>query len=173
MIFLLLSLIAYSCAVDSSTAVYAKEDIFFKLDDNSALVKRGVPLETRSDESNPLIKTRLWVDREGNLLIDKDTDFIVGSLLENNPDFTDRYVYLQKKVGKEFVVQSQTEALESLDDLYVERCGTCHRLYEPYMYNTEYWNQIMGSMKIQAGISDEEYKDITYYLHISSYNPND
>lgn len=150
--------------------MFAKKNITFDMGSFIAYVKPGVQLISHPDGDGQIIGTSLWVDRNGNLFKDAHTGFSVGSLLSNDAGVADMFIDMEKRAGTESIVETMPEALKEFDALYVERCGTCHRVYEPFMYEYDYWIKVMGSMKMQAGISDEEYDDILYYLHLSSYD---
>jgi len=49
-------------------------------------------------------------------------------------------------------------------DIYYERCGTCHRAYEPETYTATQWKNIVNSMKIHSGVTKQEEVQIMRYL---------
>lgn len=49
-------------------------------------------------------------------------------------------------------------------EIYYERCGTCHRAYEPDTYTAAQWENIVTSMKIHSGVTPQEEAQIMRYL---------
>jgi mono/diheme cytochrome c family protein len=48
--------------------------------------------------------------------------------------------------------------------LYVDNCGSCHRLHQPAQFNAEDWNKIMDKMQPKAKITNEQRAIIMAYL---------
>jgi hypothetical protein len=45
-------------------------------------------------------------------------------------------------------------------ELNENKCGRCHRVYDPESFTKRGWNQALLSMKAQAGLSEEEYEGL-------------
>jgi mono/diheme cytochrome c family protein len=52
--------------------------------------------------------------------------------------------------------------------LYVNNCGSCHRLYMPEQYTMKEWVKVMPEMKIKAKCNDRQVAMITAYLKARS-----
>lgn len=58
----------------------------------------------------------------------------------------------------------------SVDDLntgkqlYINKCGSCHRLYKPDQFSTEKWLEKMPDMEIEAKLTNKESELIKQYL---------
>lgn len=62
------------------------------------------------------------------------------------------------------------DTLKQAHKLYINKCGGCHFLYRPYQFTKDKWMEIMPEMKIEAKLSDEEYKMIYDYLMVMQEN---
>ena len=70
-----------------------------------------------------------------------------------------------------FQAQAPTVTQASLDSgraLYLNRCGTCHRLYAPTRYEPELWPVMVGRMQERAHLAPEQRSLISQYLQATS-----
>lgn len=58
--------------------------------------------------------------------------------------------------------------LASAEELYYERCSTCHSATNPNRYNATEWLGILESMQVHSGLDKNEFDIIYKYLSESS-----
>ena len=56
--------------------------------------------------------------------------------------------------------------------LWVDNCSRCHNYRAPTEYTPNQWNTIMMHMRIQAGLTGKEAKEILAYLSDASLYPS-
>jgi len=54
--------------------------------------------------------------------------------------------------------------LQQGQNIYVNKCGSCHRLYSPDDFSTTNWKSVMSSMAPQAGLSSSESALVLKYV---------
>lgn len=59
---------------------------------------------------------------------------------------------------------SSAEDIAAGKVLFEERCGRCHRLYEPKEFTKEDWGPILKSMQPKAKLSDAEIGQVEAYI---------
>jgi len=77
-----------------------------------------------------------------------------------------KYVNVLVLLVLTFVVATQSSASEQAQvrDLYANKCGRCHRAYEPQEYSAGQWQSWMQTMRGKAGLTTNQYEQLTTYL---------
>jgi len=156
------------CFSEQTTAFYAKDKIAMNGSGMKSIVYQGVKLEGVPGGTEVPVKARLWVDEMGFLYESAEKHFAVGKIVAPEQYERNRYIEFFGTADINDLVLSRKKAFKDLDQLYVERCGTCHRVYEPHMFDSVSWEQVMSSMKIHSGVNIEEFEKILYYLKMFS-----
>jgi len=60
------------------------------------------------------------------------------------------------------------EVLNEGRELYIDRCGKCHDLYQTSEYTKEKWAKIMNKMQKPAKITDEQKELIIKYINTNT-----
>lgn len=47
--------------------------------------------------------------------------------------------------------------------LYLAKCASCHKLYEPARYDDAKWSQWMDKMRKKAKLNDDQYRQLAAY----------
>ena len=58
-------------------------------------------------------------------------------------------------------------------NLYFNKCGRCHKFYDPTKYDDKKWSEWMGKMLVKAKLSDEQYKLLSNYLQSVRHAENE
>ncbi len=69
-------------------------------------------------------------------------------------------------MDKRLLTSDFKKSVAYAENLYYERCGTCHRAYDPRNYSSEKWMAIMESMKFQAGLTSLENMQISRFVSL-------
>lgn len=76
------------------------------------------------------------------------------------PDMID----VQKVIGSKKLTETMDDAVNDLENTYFERCGTCHRAYDPDSFSYPQWETVVKSMKLHAGLDENSAAKILRYL---------
>ena len=76
-------------------------------------------------------------------------------------------LYIPKQ---EDAISSNTslEILKTGRELYVNKCGSCHNLYLPSLYDFQRWNSVVDKMQKRSKIDDNQKELIIKYLNVCS-----
>ncbi|ADD68415.1 hypothetical protein Dacet_1650 [Denitrovibrio acetiphilus DSM 12809] len=133
-----------------------------------AIVYDGTLIEAVKTENGFNVKLSVWVNEQGELYIDPKNKLLAGHILSGENVYNAKTEFVGT-VDKESLTADIRKALAPAENLYYERCGTCHRAFDPVKYTNTRWLAVMQSMKSQAGLSEDEYKQIVRYQHILTY----
>lgn len=59
---------------------------------------------------------------------------------------------------------TQLQELETGRQLYLSRCGSCHRPFEPHQLSEAMWPEAVTEMREQAKLDDAQVSAITKYI---------
>ena len=54
--------------------------------------------------------------------------------------------------------------LQAGQQLYAQRCGACHQLYEPASQSAQRWPEVVRAMKERAKLDDSQEQQVLQYL---------
>ncbi len=61
-------------------------------------------------------------------------------------------------------IQTSNTKFPAGQKLYLSKCGGCHRTYDRLEYSPEEWDSILVTMRSKAKITDEQEKEILFFL---------
>ncbi|WP_415238733.1 hypothetical protein [Seleniivibrio woodruffii] len=73
-------------------------------------------------------------------------------------------IEIQAVIGSKKLAETMDDAVSDLENVYFERCGTCHRAYEPSFYSYPEWETVVRSMRLHAGLDEKSAVKILRYL---------
>jgi hypothetical protein len=159
-LFILFAILAYA---DSKMFTNSMVHLFSR--DIEAVIFDGTMVNTVKTKDGYSVKLNAWIDEKGVLYADDKHKIPTGYILNGEKAYN-RKTEFTGEIKEEYLTSDIRSALSQAENLYYERCGTCHRAFDPSKYSNTKWLAVMESMKFQAGLSDEEYKQIIRYQYI-------
>lgn len=91
----------------------------------------------------------------------KTDDVIVVEAVESVEETKPQEVITQNVAGPMLMLNEQQQLGK---DLYENKCGNCHGLYETKTFSAEEWKPILVRMQVQAEIQDVDRENIYAYV---------
>ncbi len=118
----------------------------------------GTPVIIDSEENDESVSIRLegeYVD--GVLYYSAKKQFAMGTTQYPKTVYTGI-------IKKEALAETLEIALQKEEELYFERCSTCHTAGNPERYTQSEWLGILDSMQVHAGLNNSDIDLIHRYL---------
>jgi len=123
-----------------------------------------------SEDKNTLSQ-KVWVSSKKNIYSAPNSKVVIG-YVKSGVIKKDKYINLSSNAAKDSYSKDIQKSLSKIEGVYIERCGSCHRLFEAKEYTYNKWLASMDSMKFHAGLSETEHQRILHYLYLLSSDNN-
>lgn len=146
--------------------MYLSKPLKMKNGSLSAIVYTGTSVQSEKLGKKWIIRKQFWISNEGELFESSSSEAPTGNVKSGNIGNNGFYATFTASAKDGLLVCNLSDAITEMDSLYYERCGTCHRAYDPDMYTAAHWKKILESMKTLSGISQQEETEIMRYLSL-------
>ena len=156
----------YAGTTSQVHTMYLSKPLNMKNGSLSAIVYTGTSVQSEKLGKNWIIRRQFWISSEGELFESSASEAPIGNIKSGSVENGGSYATFSAAVKEGHLVCNLKDAITEMDVLYYERCGTCHRAYDPEMYTAAHWKKILESMKTLSGISRQEEIQIMRYLSL-------